>query len=100
MSLSADEVRIAWRALTDEPVPDEALMRQLCALPSLADLRRMVMATEAFQRQMPNNARVPLSAPALSVETSVDRATFNALMATVHDGWRALGDDRPHWSVT
>jgi SAM-dependent methyltransferase len=101
MSLSPDEVRGAWRALTDEPIPDAALIQQLCALPSIGDLRRMMMATEAFQRQLPNlTARVPMTAPPLSVETAVDQATMASLMAMVRENWRRLGDDRPHWSVT
>jgi 2-polyprenyl-3-methyl-5-hydroxy-6-metoxy-1,4-benzoquinol methylase len=101
MALSPEEVRAAWRVLTDEPVPDETLIRDLCALPSLRDLRRMVMATEAFQREIPNfNARMPLTVPPMAVETEADPHTSAALLAVVRDQWQRIGIERPHWSVT
>ena len=101
MTLSSDEVRNAWRALTDEAMPDEALINRMCALPSLAVLRRMVMETHAFQIQLPHAAvKVPLTAPPLSVETSADPATAAELLSLVRRKWRQLGTDRPHWSVT
>jgi SAM-dependent methyltransferase len=101
MSLSPDEVRTAWRALVDEPVPGDTLLNQLCALPSLTVLRRMVMETHAFQIQLPRAiAKVPATAPPLSVETSADPATMEALLAMVGRKWRQLGIERPHWSVT
>jgi 2-polyprenyl-3-methyl-5-hydroxy-6-metoxy-1,4-benzoquinol methylase len=101
MPLSHDEVRSAWRALVDEPVPDDMLLNQLCALPSLTVLRRMVMETHAFQVQLPHTvAKVPATAPPLSVETSADPATLAALLALVERKWRQLGAERPHWSVT
>src|SRR4051812_32805223 len=101
MALSPDEVRSAWRALTDEAVPDDALVAQMCALPSLAALRRMVMETHGFQLCLPRSAaRVPLTAPALSVETRADPATMAALLSLVRRKWHQLGNERPHWSVT
>lgn len=101
MALSPDEVRGAWRALTDEALPDEPLIAQMCALPSLAVLRRMVMETHAFQLQLPRSvAKVPLTAPPLSVETVTDPATAAALLSLVRRKWQQLGIDRPHWSVT
>jgi SAM-dependent methyltransferase len=101
MALTADEVRNAWRALTDEAMPDDVLMGQLCVLPSLAVLRRMVMETQAFQLQFPRAvAKVPLTAPRLSVETSTDPATAVALLSLVRQKWSQLGIDRAHWSVT
>ena len=101
MALSPDEVRNVWRALTDEPPPDDGLVGQMCALPSLAVVRRMVMETHAFQLLMPRAiAKVPLTAPPLVVETAADEATLAALLAVVRRKWLRLGIDRPHWSVT
>jgi 2-polyprenyl-3-methyl-5-hydroxy-6-metoxy-1,4-benzoquinol methylase len=101
MALTPEEVRAAWRVLTDEPVPDDWLIRELCVLPSLRDLRRMIVATEAFQRELPNfNARMPLTVPPLAVESAADPQTLAALLTVVRDQWQRVGVDRPHWSVT
>ncbi len=101
MPLSPDEVRNAWHVLTDEAMPDDALLAQMCALPSMTELRRMVMETHAFQLQLPRaTAKVPLTAPPLRIEVSAASATAAQLLSLVRDKWRRMGDDRPHWSVT
>ena len=101
MPLSEQEIRIAWRALTDESLPDISLIGQMGQLPSVAALRQLVMQTHAFQVSLPRaTAKVPLNAPPLTVECSADPAIERALLALVTAKWRALGVERPHWSVT
>src|SRR4051794_40019819 len=101
MPMSPDEVRTAWRMLVDEPLPDDALLAQMCTLPSLQDLRRMVMETFAFQLQLPRTvAKVPLSAPPLSIEVAADPKIEASLLALVREKWLRMGEERPHWSVT
>ncbi len=101
MVLSVDEVRIAWRALTDEAMPDDGLIDQMRALPSLNVMRRMVMETHAFQLSMPRGiAKVALTAPCLAIETQVDADTAARLLMLVRRKWHQMGVERPHWSVT
>lgn len=101
MALSSDEVRIAWRALCDEALPDGPILEQLRALPSLASLRRMIVDTHAFQASLPHYvAKVPLDAPEMNIEIDADSAPADALLAVVRQRWHHLGVVRPHWAMT
>ena len=100
MTLSPFEVEIAWRALIDEPVPDAAVIQALCALPSLAAMRRMIMETHGFQVSLPRHlVKVPIDAPALSVEIDADPVATAAMLEVVRRKWRHLGTEVPHWAM-
>ena len=86
MTLSAEEVRIAWQALCDEPLPDDTLIDQLSALPSLADFRRMMVETHGFQVSLPRHlGKVPIGAPFLKLLNSRTRCWHASIsMAKKH----------------
>ncbi len=82
-------------------MPDDGLIDQMRALPSLSVMRRMVMETHAFQLSMPRGiAKVALTAPRLAIETQVDADTAARLLMLVWRKWHQMGVERPHWSVT
>ena len=100
MTLSPFEVEIAWRALVDEPLPDATVIQALCALPSLAAMRRMIMETHGFQVSLPRHlVKVPIDAPALPVEIDADPVAAAAMLEVVRRKWRHLGTEVPHWAM-
>jgi SAM-dependent methyltransferase len=76
-------------------------------IPTLADLRRLFIASAEFQSGLARAAaegrsthnRPSCDVPAISVEWETDADTQARLVERVAQTWTAIGREEPHWSV-
>jgi SAM-dependent methyltransferase len=98
--LTAAIVRSAYQLFLGREPESEQAVKFALAHGSIEALRAAFMSSKEFlAKNRPAVARIPLDAPPIQIEWSINKSNFEDLFNRVKGTWTKLGAERPHWSV-
>jgi 2-polyprenyl-3-methyl-5-hydroxy-6-metoxy-1,4-benzoquinol methylase len=103
MSVSRDEVMMAYRLLLGREPESEEVIRDHTKSDSLQALRERFMRSAEFRkkstREQAQQSFLPQDLPAMDVDVDASDDQMDAVMSKIQLAWEHLGSQRPHFSV-